>query len=182
MIYATAFIILSIPIALLSRKSLKHRKSHGYYRFFSWEAILVLIIFNIEYWFTDPFSLYQIFSWTLLFISIGLVLAGTLTLKKYGRQMYSRNEESLYAFEKTSELVQTGIYKSIRHPLYASMLFLTWGIFLKNPDWILLHVAVFASSFLYLTARADEKECIQYFGDAYRKYMKRTKRFIPYIL
>lgn len=181
MIYAVAFLVLSIPIVLLSWKSLKDRTSHGFYRFFSWEAILVLLIFNIEFWFTELYSLHQIFSWILLLISIWLVLTGTTALKKYGKQKQSRNEENLYAFEKTSELVQTGIYKFIRHPLYSSLLFLAWGTFLKRPDWILLHVAVFSSFFLYLTARADEKECIDYFGDNYRNYMKKTKRFIPFI-
>jgi protein-S-isoprenylcysteine O-methyltransferase Ste14 len=181
MIYVTAFIVLSIPIVILSWKSLKHRKSHGFYRFFSWEAILVLIIFNIKYWFTNPFSLHQIFSWILLFISIWFVVAGTITLKKQGKQKNIRSEENLYAIEKTSELVKTGIYKYIRHPLYSSLLFLTGGIFLKHPDWILLNVAVFAITFLYLTARVDEKECINYFGETYREYMKTTKRFIPFI-
>jgi len=166
---------------MISWKSLKDRKSHGFYRFFSWEAMLVLLIFNIEYWFANPFSLHQIISWILLFISIWMVAAGTITLKKYGKQKQIRSKENLYAFEKTSELVQTKIYKYIRHPLYASLLFLTWGTFLKHPDWILLLVAIFASSFLYLTARADEKECIHYFGEAYREYMKKTKRFIPFL-
>ena len=31
-------------------------------------------------------------------------------------------------------------------------------------------------------AIADEKECIRFFGDAYKAYMKQTKRFIPFIL
>lgn len=36
--------------------------------------------------------------------------------------------------------------------------------------------------FLYLTALFDEKECVKYFGNRYREYMKRTKRFIPFII
>ena len=34
---------------------------------------------------------------------------------------------------------------------------------------------------LYITAIFDEKECIVYFGDKYKEYMKRSKMFIPYI-
>jgi protein-S-isoprenylcysteine O-methyltransferase Ste14 len=181
MIYPVAFVLLSIPIVIISWKSLKNRNSHGYYRFFSWEAILVLLVFKIEYWFTDPFSIHQVISWILLSISIWFVVAGATALKKRGKQQNIRNEENLYAFEKTSELVQTGIYRYIRHPLYSSLLFLTWGIYLKNPDWILLIVAIFSSLFLFLTAVADEKECIEYFGDEYIEYAKKTKRFIPFI-
>ena len=181
MTYLFAFVLLSIPIIIISWKSLKNRKSHGFYRFFSWEAILVLLVFKIEYWFKNPFSVNQIISWILLLISLWLVFAGIFTLKRHGKQKISREEENLYAFEKTSELVKSGIYKYIRHPMYSSLIFLSWGIYLKNPDWILLPVAVISSLFLVLTAIADEKECIEYFGDDYKEYMKNTKQFIPFI-
>ena len=35
--------------------------------------------------------------------------------------------------------------------------------------------------FLVFTARADESECIQFFGSAYNEYMKKTKMFIPFV-
>lgn len=181
MFQLTAFLILSIPLILLSWKSLKRKRSHGFYRFFSWEAILVLFIFKVEFWFYNPLSINQIFSWILLFSSVWFVLAGIITLKKKGKQQNIRQDENLYAFEKTSELVTEGIYKYIRHPLYSSLLILTWGIYLKQPDLILIFVAAFASVLLYLTARADENECISYFGKSYQKYMKKTKRFIPFM-
>ncbi len=182
MIYSIAFVILSIPVLLISWKSLRTKGSHGFYRFFSWEAILVLLIFNIEYWLTDPLSWHQVISWILLFTSIWFVLAGLTTLKKQGKHQNIRSEENLFEFEKTSELVTSGIYKYIRHPLYSSLVLLTWGTFFKHPDWIMLHVAIFASVFLFFTARADEKECIHYFGGKYLQYMKKTKLFIPFLL
>lgn len=181
MMYSLAFILLSIPIILLSLKSFRNKKSHGFYRFFSWEAILILLVFKIEFWFSNPFSFHQIISWILLSISLWFVVAGFYTLKTRGKFTSKRNQTDLYQFEKTSELVQTGIYKYIRHPLYSSLLFLTWGIYLKQPDLILLHVAIFASMFLFFTARADEKECINYFGKDYLNYIEKSKRFIPFI-
>ena len=175
------FVVLSVPILLYSWKSLKAKQSHGIYRFFSWEAMLVLLVFNIRFWFQHPFSFPQIVSWIFLFISIWLVLAGIVMLKKHGKQSKTRQQNDLHAFEKTTKLVNTGIFRYIRHPMYSSLLFLTWGIFLKNPGWIFLGVAFLASLFLFLTARADENECIGYFGNAYRSYMKKTTRFIPFI-
>jgi len=179
MTYLIAFVVMSIPIVIISWKSLKHRKSHGFYRFFCWEAMLVLLVFNIEYWFKNPFSVNQVISWFLLLTSLWLVFAGMFNLKRHGKQKTSRKQEGLYTFENTSELVKSGIYKYIRHPMYSSLLILTWAIYLKNPDRILLPVAVISSLFLLLTAFADEKECIDYFGDDYKEYMKNTKRFIP---
>jgi len=66
--------------------------------------------------------------------------------------------------------------------MYSSLLFLTWGIWFKQPLWYLLPVAFLASWLLYLTARRDEKECQAYFGEKYTEYMKETKRLIPFIM
>jgi protein-S-isoprenylcysteine O-methyltransferase Ste14 len=136
---------------------------------------------NIIVWFNHPFSWYQIISWVLLIVSIYVVLAGVILMKKVGKSRGDRADESLYTFEKTSELVQQGIFKYIRHPLYSSLLMLTWGIYFKQPVLILLPVAIASSVFLFLTAWIEEKENIGYFGDAYREYMKKSKRFIPFV-
>jgi protein-S-isoprenylcysteine O-methyltransferase Ste14 len=109
------------------------------------------------------------------------VVAGIIMLKKRGKPKKSRKDNTYYKFEETTELVESGIYKYIRHPMYCSLLLLTWGIFLKNPVSDALLASLAASLFLFLTAIFDEKECIAYFGEKYRDYMKRTKRFIPYI-
>jgi len=175
------FVILSLPVVFLSRRALFVVKSHGFYRFFSWECILWLFVSNYQFWFDDPFSIRQIFSWILLFISIYLVIAGVVRLKRKGKPVENRDEKDLFQFEKTSELIDQGIFKYIRHPLYSSLFFLTWGIFLKNIDTSLLFIAVLSSLFLFLTAIFDEKECIRYFGNQYNEYMKRTKRFIPFL-
>jgi protein-S-isoprenylcysteine O-methyltransferase Ste14 len=177
-----AFGILSLPVILISWRTLFSIKTHGFYRFFSWECILWLLVSNYSSWFTDPFSMKQIFSWIFLFYSIYPVFAGTLLLKKAAKAKETRNDEKLYLFEKTAELIDTGIFKYIRHPLYSSLLFLTWGIFLKNTSWFLLTISVMSSVFLYLTALFDEQECLVYFGNKYSDYMKRTKRFIPFVI
>jgi len=176
-----AFGILSLPITILSRRTLFNVKCHGFYRFFSWECILCLLVSNISYWFDHPFKIPQLISWTFLFFSVYLVTTGVIQLKKGSKSDERSGEKTLYQFEKTSELIEKGIYKQIRHPLYSSLLFLTWGIFLKQTTAFLLFVSMIATIFLFLTAIFDEKECTLYFGDQYKEYMKRTKRFIPFV-
>ena len=176
------FGIISLPIVYLSWQTLSTIKSHGFFRFFSWECILWLFLSNYKFWFADALGFKQILSWIFLFVSAYLIIAGLILMKKRGKPEKSRDDKALYQFEKTSELIDTGIFKYIRHPLYSSLLFLTWGIFLKNTTNMLLIVSLASSVFLYLTAIFDEKECIQYFGSQYREYMKRSKRFIPFVL
>jgi len=176
------FVVLTIPIIYVSWASLRNPRSHGFYRFFAWECILGLFLLNVDHWFESPFAPWQLVSWILLLLSIVPVVWGTLLLRKKGRPVEKRPEDpSLLAFEKTTQLVTTGIYRHIRHPLYSSLLLLAWGTFFKVPSWIGFILALAASLFLVATARADETECIQFFGQEYRDYMRKTKRFIPYI-
>ncbi len=65
--------------------------------------------------------------------------------------------------------------------MYSSLLLLTWGIWFKQP---LPHppVALLASWLLWLTAKRDEKECLEYFGKSYSDYMTRSKMLIPFVI
>ena len=176
------FGILSVVVTAVSWRTLFSTRSHGFYRFFSWECMAWLFASNYWYWFTEPFTLTQIFSWILLVIALYLAIAGMLLIKKKGNPNPIRDDKHLFAFEKTTELIDTGIFKLIRHPLYASLIFLTWAIYLKQPSIPLFFISLLSTNFLYFTSRFDEKECIRFFGNKYVAYMKHTKMFIPFIL
>lgn len=176
------FVIATITLTWISRKSFRHPNSHGFYRFFAWEAILGLFLLNVDFWFRDPFVWYQLISWTLLIASLIPLGLGVHSLRTRGRPTVQReNDPSLLSFEKTTQLVETGIYRYIRHPLYSSLLLLAWGIFFKLPSLPGGILAICATAFLILTAKADETECIRFFGLQYREYMKRTRMFIPFL-
>ncbi len=176
------FVALSLPVIFLSKQSLFEPRSHGYTRFFSWECIIVLIVINYEHWFKEPFSAKQVVSWLLLIISAWFVTEAAFRLRRARKQGIVRVDEKLFRFEKTTELVTSGIFRYIRHPMYSSLLLLAWGIWLKQPLAATLPVALLASWLLWLTAKRDERECIEWFGDSYREYMTRTKRLVPFII
>jgi protein-S-isoprenylcysteine O-methyltransferase Ste14 len=176
------FAIATVIIIYISRASLRNPRSHGFFRFFAWECIVVLFLLNVEKWFQNPFAPYQLISWILLLACIIPVVWGTLLLKQRGKPAEARaGEPNLLAFEKTTQLVTSGIYAYIRHPLYSSLLLLAWGIFFKLPSWLGAFLAMVVTVFLVLTARADENECITWFGSAYQEYMQKTRRFIPFL-
>ena len=85
------------------------------------------------------------------------------------------------ATRKEHQLVTNGIYRYIRHPLYGSLLFLAWGIFFKSISIAGFLLVMGTSLFLFLTAKIEEKENCDYFGEEYRSYMQQTKIFVPYI-
>jgi protein-S-isoprenylcysteine O-methyltransferase Ste14 len=176
------FFTFSICILWISRKSLRVPGSHGFFRFFAWECILGLFLLNVRVWFKNPGSWHQLISWGFLVISLLPLALGVRGLTRRGRPTSQREgEPQLLAFEKTSQLVTTGVYRYIRHPLYSSLLLLTWGIFFKNISWQAGLLALLSTLFLYLTARADEAECMRFFGPEYQEYMKHTRRFVPFL-
>jgi protein-S-isoprenylcysteine O-methyltransferase Ste14 len=127
------FLLATVGIACASRTSLTVPRSHGFYRFFAWEAILGLALLNINVWSRDPFSWHQLISWPLLMISAFLVIVGVRLLKQMGEPDAQRDDVPMVAFEKTTTLVTVGAYHYIRHPLYSSLLFLAWGILRPRP-------------------------------------------------
>ena len=172
----------TVALAIISRSSLLHPRSHGFTRFLAWEGILGLFTLNVDRWFLSPFSWQQIISWFLLIDALVPLILGVSKLRAEGRQKNdARVDTSLYKFEKTTKLVTDGIYHYIRHPLYSSLLLLSWGIFFKLPSLAGGALAVATSILLLMTAIRDESECIGFFGDEYRVYMKGTRRFIPFL-
>ncbi len=172
------FLAATLALVVVSRRALLNVRSHGFYRFFAWEAIAALILWNAPFWFSDPFSVRQLFSWVVLILSLVVLWQGVTQLRT-GNQNDTRSDRELFPFERTSTLVSSGIFRYIRHPLYASLLYLAWGAFLKDVSWISTVLLAVACVSLVATAKSDERECIQHFGLQYEEYRKRTKMFIP---
>ena len=181
------FILVSAGLVAVSWRSLKASRSHGFARFFAWEALAGVVLLNVPVWITNPFSPRQIISWLLLFGSIPVAIHGFWLLKQIGkpqkssRQPGSEAEAVNFAFENTSTLVTIGAYHYIRHPLYASLLILGAGAWLKEislPSTILFAIEVVC---LYVTARLEENENQARFGQSYAAYMQKTRMFIPFL-
>lgn len=178
----STFIAGTAVLAYISRASLFATKSHGFYRFFAWELMLVLVVINLENWYDAPLTLDQDISGILMGISLLLVITSYTTLRQFGQQNDRRDDAPLLVFEKTTVLVTQGIYRYIRHPMYSSLIFLDWGLYFKKMSWLSASIALTASVFLVIAALAEESENTRYFGATYRDYMKRCKRFVPFLL
>ena len=182
MLKTILFVVASVGIVYVSRASLRAPRSHGFCRFFAWEAILALILVNVEHWVRDPFSLQQVISWIFLIVSAFLVVHAVYLLRIIGKPNAQRSDdEATIGFEKTTHLVCVGAYKYIRHPMYSSLLFLAWGVFFKDLSWLTGVFALAATAFLVATAKVEEAEDIRFFGTAYQTYIKQTKMFIPFL-
>ena len=173
----------SLILAFVSRKSLLRPRSHGFYRFFAWEAILALILLNAPGWFRDPGHWHQLVSWVLLLVCIIPLILGIVGLRTRGHPLAKGGREpELLCFERTTVLVSDGIFGLIRHPLYSSLLLLAWAVFFKEPSAAGGALALAATILLVVTAKRDEAECLRTFGADYARYMRHTTMFIPYVV
>jgi protein-S-isoprenylcysteine O-methyltransferase Ste14 len=175
------FILISIFLVALSWRPLQNPRSHGFYRFFAFEGVLIIVLLNIPFWFRKPISPLQLISWTFLFFSTLFVVQGFYLLKKLGGSAGRETGSENLPFENTVNLVTDGIYKYIRHPMYSSLLLLAWAALLKHVTIYGILAVLITTAFLVATAKMEERENISFFGSSYEEYIKRTKMFIPYL-
>ena len=107
-------------------------------------------------------------------IGLGIRITSILTLKKY----------FTYSVAKVADhnLIETGLYKIIRHPGYLGQLLIFLGISISVSNWasILLMMIPVSIGYLY-RINVEEKFMIAQLGENYLNYQKRTKRIIPMI-
>ena len=77
------------------------------------------------------------------------------------------------------QLVTHGIYRWIRHPLYTSFFVLFTAAFLISTNWLIGVLGVCYSMLVIDRVRHEEAMLINAFGEAYRRYMQRSGRFLP---
>jgi protein-S-isoprenylcysteine O-methyltransferase Ste14 len=75
----------------------------------------------------------------------------------------------------------TGLFRFIRHPLYAALFYLGLGIWLKRVGLETTLLAALNALAVQLTALIEEGEMKSRFGADYEAYMKKTKRFVPFL-
>ena len=167
------FLVVSVGIVAFSWQSLRNSRSHGFYRFFAFECILILLLLNRSAWFHNPLSSAQIISWLLLCASLALAAHGFYLLMVIGKPEGH--------FENTTAIVMLGAYKYIRHPLYASLILFAWGTFFKVISLQGVMLATVVTALLFATARVEESENLHKFGEEYAAYMVKTKMFVPRI-
>lgn len=91
-----------------------------------------------------------------------------------------RNWTPTLGFRDEHQLVTDGVFKHMRHPMYAAHIL--WGIAaaLMLHNWIAGFAFLVVSVVHYLSrVNAEEQMMLEQFGEQYESYMQRTGRIIP---
>ncbi len=111
----------------------------------------------------------------LLFCCTGIVVR-LLALKALG-QYFS----AYVTLQPNHRLIQHGIYASIRHPLYLSLLLAPTGIALVFASYLALPILLLAAIFVWDRIRIEERLLAANFGPEFEEYRHRTRMLIPWL-
>ena len=129
-------------------------------------------------------SLYRIpFPWTLLNLAIqGLaVLALLVGVLQTGAWSFIGLEQLLAPPDsRPPELVVSGLYRRVRHPLYTAGLAFIWLTPLMTCNVLALNLGL--SAYLFIGAYFEERKLVREFGEAYQAYQQRTPMFFPSLI
>ena len=118
---------------------------------------------------------------TLFAASAVITWAGVL-FAIWARVIIGRNWSSSVTLKHSHDLVQSGPYRLVRHPIYSGMLLSFAGgvLFLDRVGSLIALLMTFA--IYYWKAHQEEKLLADHFGDNWRRYRKSTRAIIPFIL
>lgn len=117
----------------------------------------------------------------LFWLGVIALIAGSL-LRRHCRHMLGSSFTGAVIVHADHAVVERGAYRYVRHPSYTAAVIMFFGIGLALANWISLAtllVFVFVA-FLY-RVNVEERALVTVIGDPYRRYMQRTKRFMPFI-
>ena len=109
-----------------------------------------------------------------------LIVGGAVTL--VGRAQLARFGSGVLHIEEDHSLITTGVFRLIRHPIYAGGVLGVVGFYMAFRSVVML-VLVSLLYFIVIRHRMlfEEEMLVEEFGEEYREYMKRTKRLIPFL-
>jgi protein-S-isoprenylcysteine O-methyltransferase Ste14 len=112
---------------------------------------------------------------------LAAIIGGSL-LRRHCWRMLGASFTGAVIVRPDQVVVDRGAYHYVRHPSYTAGAILFLGIGLALANWIGLVVLMGAISVVYgYRVAVEERALLATMGDSYRRYMSRTKRFVPFL-
>jgi protein-S-isoprenylcysteine O-methyltransferase Ste14 len=128
----------------------------------------------------------EVFDWTRLsfspYLNIlgGAMLVAGLIVHSYCHRVHRQGDKETVQIEF---IVTTGVYASVRHPMYTSVFLIYFGLALVwGIVWMLLPAAFFSIITVAIAVK-EEQLLLQRFGSEYEEYLRKVPyRFIPHVV
>jgi protein-S-isoprenylcysteine O-methyltransferase Ste14 len=148
-----------------------------------WFSIMLPVGFAMLVWkhtiFTSGFGSLAILFPLLGYLGCVLIILG-VTVRVVAVITLGRQFTTKVTIIQKHEIVDTGIYRFIRHPAYLGLLMSLLGIGLVSGNLIsLLMLTILPLASAVYRIHIEEVALSGHFGAAYQEYMNRTKRLLP---
>ena len=117
----------------------------------------------------------------LFMAGLALMIAG-LAVRYYSIRVLGASFTVDVATRSGQEVVESGPYRWVRHPSYTGALLTILGILVCCLNFVSLAAIVFVAAGYAYRIRVEERVLAEDLGPAYRDYMRRTKRLIPFLI
>jgi protein-S-isoprenylcysteine O-methyltransferase Ste14 len=88
----------------------------------------------------------------------------------------SRGKISGKSYIQTTVLVDSGVYRIVRHPQYLAGILINIGLSLITPHWMVILLGVISWVIYYQNTFSEEEQNLEKFGESYRDYQSRVPR------
>jgi protein-S-isoprenylcysteine O-methyltransferase Ste14 len=117
-----------------------------------------------------------------LFLLGILAAAGALVLFRLTHKALGKMWSVSLQLREGHRLVTTGIYRTLRHPMYSAFWLMALAQALLLPNWVAGPAGLVGFGLLFASRIGPEERMMEEaFGDEYRAYRDRSWRIIPYI-
>jgi protein-S-isoprenylcysteine O-methyltransferase Ste14 len=167
--------------AARSVKPVRQREALGWRVVFLAQALLTAVLLGPHRW-RGWLSIQLIGGgWARYWTAVGVIIAG-LALSIWARRTLGGNWSGSVTVKEGHELVDSGPYRRIRHPIYSGILLMIAGTALASGRTQALLAFPIALTSLWLKSRVEERWMQMEFGERYKQYRTRSWALIPLVL
>jgi len=159
----------------------EERASLGIIQAFLTFVILAFLVSSIIYVLGLPWiDWFQFLEYPIWLRLTGAILALIMTpLLAWIHRELDRQYSAVLEIKKDHQLITTGPYEKVRHPMYTVLSLFSLGLSLVTANLLVILFAILLMAGFPFWVRIEEKKMIETFGDEYIQYMNRTGRFFP---
>lgn len=110
------------------------------------------------------------------------VTAGGLLFSVWARRHLGKNWSQAVTIKEGHELITSGPYALVRHPIYTGLLLAFVGCAVARGEWRGLLAVVLVFGALWHKLRLEEKWMRAQFGESYEAYSRQVAALVPFII
>jgi protein-S-isoprenylcysteine O-methyltransferase Ste14 len=125
---------------------------------------LILFFSVVIYPIFVPMKLGTAWFWSGLFVFVAAMIAYVTSILNY-------------AATPEDQPVVRGLFRISRNPIHVSSFVALVGVGIATASWVIILASVIEQILMHKTTLAEERFCLERYGDSYKEYMKKVPRY-----